>query len=152
MHIYGIDTQRRAEMFIAQLAHESCEFSLSEEIASGKAYEWRMDLGNNMPGDGERFKGRGFIQITGRANYYLVSKALGKNFLAKPSDLSQAPWNSLASAWWWRNAGLNAITDKAGLEAVTRRINGGTNGLKDRAKYLRRARLVRRWLVPRATN
>ena len=66
---YGIDTPARQAGFLAQIAHESGSLVYVEEIASGAAYEGRADLGNTEPGDGERYKGRGILQITGRANY-----------------------------------------------------------------------------------
>lgn len=153
MHANGINTPARAEMFIAQCAHESGGFQISTEFASGAAYEGRKDLGNIKPGDGVRFRGRGFIQITGRTNYFNVSKALHRNFLKSPELLAKSPWSSLSAAWWWNNAGCNTLCDSGSLEdrlrVVTRRINGGYNGIKDRRSYLRRARIVRKWLVPR---
>ena len=154
MHSNGIDTPAKAEMFIAQCAHESMGFTVATEFASGSAYDGRKDLGNTKPGDGKRFKGRGFIQITGRTNYYEVSKALKKNFMKDPALLAKPPWASLSAAWWWRAHGCNALCDGAHslndrLLAVTKRINGGFNGIDSRRKYLRKARLVRRWLVPR---
>ena len=65
----GIDTPLRLCHFMAQLAHESAHFGVTREFASGAAYEGRRDLGNTEPGDGQRYRGRGLIQTTGRANY-----------------------------------------------------------------------------------
>lgn len=154
MHKYGITTRARAAMFVAQVAHECCEFHCRTEFASGAAYEGRSDLGNTHAGDGKKFKGRGDIQITGRSNYYRVGKALGVNFLAHPERLAKEPYAEMASAWWWKNAGLNQICDayskpEQRLLAATRRINGGYNGLESRRTYYRRARQVQRWLKPR---
>lgn len=150
MRRFEIDTPQRAAMFIAQIAHESLGFRYTEEIASGAAYEGRVrDLGNTQPGDGKRFKGRSYIQITGRANYAALSRALKIDFLAHPKRLAEPRYAALAAAWWWKNHGLNALADSGDFLAVTREINGGTNGLADRQKYYRRARLVRRFLVPK---
>jgi predicted chitinase len=145
----GITTRRRAAMAVAQMAHESAGFRTTTEYASGAAYEGREDLGNIRPGDGRRFKGRGYIQITGRANYRAVSKALGHDFLARPADLAKPRWAAKASCWWWKNAGCNQIADRGDFVALTRRINGGVNGLADRRRYYRRARLVSPFLVPK---
>lgn len=150
----GITTKARAAMFIAQCAHESGGFHYVEEIASGDAYEWRKDLGNTRKGDGRKYKGRGYIQITGRANYYRMSKILGENFIKYPQSLTSMKFASLSAAVWWRSAGCNtlctAIKDPhRRLLQVTKRINGGLNGLQDRKNYFSRARRVQRFLVPK---
>jgi len=148
MHEFNIDTPVRAAAFIAQVAHESGEFRFREEIASGSAYEGRRDLGNTQPGDGVRFKGRTFIQVTGRANYAAISKALDHDFIAHPAELAEQTWAARGAAWWWSTHGLNAIADRGNFDAVTQRINGGQNGAADRRKYHARANAVARFLVP----
>lgn len=149
MHDFDINTTTRAAMFVAQICHESGEFRYREEIASGAAYEGRRDLGNTRVGDGKRFKGRTYIQITGRANYANISNALRVNFLEHPARLAQPRYAALGAAWWWKTHGCNQLADTKDFVAVTRRINGGTNGLADRQKYYRRARLVAKYLVPK---
>lgn len=149
MHDFKIDTPTRAAMFVAQLCHESGQFRYREEIASGAAYEGRRDLGNTQPGDGKRFKGRSYIQITGRSNYVAVAKALGVDFVAKPQRLAEPRFAAKAAAWWWRTNGCNELADTGDFIRVTRRINGGTNGLIDRQKYYTRARRVAPFLVPK---
>jgi putative chitinase len=153
MHQYNIDTPARAAKYIATLAHESVEFRYSEEIASGAAYEGRNDLGNIRPGDGKRYKGRGWIQLTGRANYERAGKALGMDLINNPERVSKYALRSAqVSAWWWSNAGCNQLADKPGVSgmlAVTKRVNGGTNGWLSRLKYYYRARKVAKYLVPR---
>ena len=149
MHDYNINTRKRATMFIAQIAHESGGFRYREEIASGAAYEGRRDLGNTQPGDGRRFKGRSYIQITGRANYAAISRAWGINFLRDPQRLAEPKYAAKGAAWWWATHGCNQLADTGDFIAVTRRINGGTNGLADRQNYYKRARLVAPFLVPK---
>jgi putative chitinase len=119
------------------------------EYASGAAYEGRHDLGNVHPGDGVRFKGRGFIQITGRANYAALSHAFGHDFVARPTDLAKPRWAAMASCWWWKAHGCNELADSMDFVALTIRINGRTNGLADRQAIHARARAVAGQLVPR---
>lgn len=147
--MYGINTRARAAAAIAQFAHESDGFRTTTEYASGGAYEGRKDLGNIYAGDGVRFKGRGFIQVTGRANYKAVSEALSHNFIENPKDLAKAQWAAKGSCWWWSRHGCNKLADSGDFVALTRRINGGTNGLADRQRYHRRAKVVSRFLVPK---
>ncbi len=149
MQKHGITTVKRATMFIAQVAHESGGFRYREEIASGSAYEGRRDLGNTQPGDGRKFKGRTYIQITGRSNYKAVSNALGINFLKDPARLAEPRYAARGAAWWWDTHGCNTIADRNDFVGVTRRINGGTNGLSDRQAYYRRTRGRGLFLVPK---
>jgi predicted chitinase len=140
---HNITTRRRALMFLAQCAHESGGFHWREELASGEAYEGRVDLGNVHTGDGRRFKGRSFIQVTGRANYRALPHWDGIDFERSPHRLSEKRYACLAAAWWWKNHGCNQLADSRAPGAfirVTRRINGGTNGLVDRLRYYARAR------------
>lgn len=136
---YDIDTRMRQAAFLAQIAHESGELRYTREIASGAAYEGRTDLGNTQPGDGVLFKGRGLIQITGRANYIECGKALGLDLESEPELLSRPDLACRSAAWWWRARGLNAIADKGDFIRITRIINGGTNGLLDRQVYYEKA-------------
>ena len=143
MKEFEIDqTPNREAMFLAQLAHESGGFHYVRELASGEAYEGRADLGNTADGDGVRYKGRGLIQITGKANYRACGAALGLDLISHPELLEQ-PLNAARSAgWFWHSRGLNAIADRGDFLAITKRINGGTNGLADRQAYLKRAEAV----------
>jgi len=137
----GIDTSLRVAHFIAQVAHESGSFRYSEEVASGDAYEGRRDLGNVQAGDGRRFKGRGLIQLTGRANYQAYSDDSGKDYVSNPSAVAKDPAVCVdVACWYWRKRGLNALADRDDVRAVTKRINGGYNGLDDRIAFLRRAK------------
>lgn len=137
-------TTERA-MFIAQMAHESGGFKYDEEVASGAAYEGRADLGNTQSGDGVRFKGRGYIQLTGRANYQHFGEVIAKSrpdlglepdSLVKNPDLAKRPdvAAAVATAYWDERVDKNAA--RAGnVEVVTKNINGGYNGLEDRRQY-----------------
>lgn len=134
---FGLNaTALRMAHFLAQIAHESAEMRYTEEIASGAKYEGRKDLGNVVKGDGVRFKGRGLIQVTGRTNYAAYKKFCGYDVVAKPELLAQPVGAVRSAMWFWQTRGLNALADADNLLAVTKRINGGTNGLEDRRKYL----------------
>lgn len=144
---FGINTPARQAAFLAQVAHESGSLRYVEEIASGRAYEGRADLGNVRPGDGFKFKGRGLIQITGRANYRACSIALYRDerLLDKPELLEQVDAACRSAAWFWQNRSLNTWADagdEAAFRKITRAINGGFNGLADRIAYYERAKEV----------
>jgi putative chitinase len=142
MPVYGIDTPEREAMFLSQAIHETGGFRWLEEIASGQAYENREDLGNTEPGDGVKFKGRGIFQLTGRANYARCSQALfdSERALIDHPELVAEPITAVASAcWYWQWKGLNKLADKRDVMGVTRKINGGLNGLADRQRLYNRA-------------
>ena len=135
---FGIDTPLRAAHYLAQVFHESGNLRYVEELASGAKYEGRKDLGNTQKGDGVRFKGRGFIQLTGRANYtaFNASDCCTEDVVSQPAKVSQYPLNQVASMWFWQTHNLNAWADADNVERVTRIINGGTNGLSMRKSLL----------------
>ncbi|WNG21544.1 LysM peptidoglycan-binding domain-containing protein [Cystobacter fuscus] len=135
----GINTPKRQAAFLAQLAHESGEFRYMEEIASGAAYEGRRDLGNTQPGDGVRFKGRGPIQLTGRSNYRAAGQALGIDLENNPKRAADPDVGFRTAAWFWNSRNLNQYADAGNFREVTRRINGGYNGLASREAYYQRA-------------
>lgn len=140
---YEINTPLRQAHFLAQIGHESGSLRYTEEIASGEAYEGRSDLGNKQPGDGKRFKGRGLIQLTGRANYEKYGAAKGRNFTDGDNSRLISTDPALAvdvACWFWKDRGLNALADSDDVRAVTKRINGGFNGLEDRMAYLGRSK------------
>lgn len=134
MSEYRLDTPLRQAAFLGQIGHESAQLRYVEELASGAAYEGRKDLGNTQPGDGMRFKGRGLIQITGRANYAELGKSFGVDFISNPAMLKEPEWAVRSAFWFWNKRGLNALADAADYTTITRRINGGVNGLADRIK------------------
>ena len=137
---FNITTPLRLAHFLAQCAHESGGFKFITEFASGSAYEGRKDLGNTQPGDGVRFKGRGFIQLTGRANYSKFSTFCNEDCVANP-ELVATKYPMMSAAYFFNNNGLWAVCDKgdddATVTAVTKRVNGGTNGLADRLKHFK---------------
>lgn len=135
MDIYNINTPQRQAAFLAQVAHESGEFRYVEELASGAAYEGRADLGNTEPGDGIRFKGRGLIQITGRANYASCGSALGIDLLTNPGLLETPANATLSAAWFWMTHGCNELADADNFRKITLRINGGLTGYDERLAY-----------------
>lgn len=135
-------TVRRRAAFLAQVLVESDGLTAREEYASGEAYEGRENLGNTQPGDGRRFKGRGWIQLTGRANYREAGKALGLALEARPELAATDTGGWRVAAWYWRSRSLNQWADSGTLEdfrRVTYRINGGQNGATKREAEWRRA-------------
>lgn len=143
LHTYDITTTPRICAFLAQVGHESGGLRYSRELwgptKQQAGYEGRADLGNTSPGDGYRYRGRGLIQITGRANYEACGRCLGVDFVKFPERM-ETPMNAALSAgWFWSTRNLNALADARDFTGITRRINGGTNGLSDRISYLNRA-------------
>lgn len=137
---YGINTRLRIAHFLGQTCHESAGFRTTVEFADGSAYEGRQDLGNVQPGDGPRYKGRGLIQLTGRANYRTVGAAL-KIDLENDPERAAVPELSLRIACeYWKRHKINRMADADDLLAVTRAINGGLNGLDDRRLRTQRAK------------
>lgn len=139
MREYNICGKLREAAFLATIIHESGSFRYTREIASGKAYEGRKDLGNIHMGDGIRFRGRGLIQITGRSNYEQISKALGVDFVANPELLEQPKWAVKSACWWWYSRNLNRLADMGKFREITKIVNGGVNGLVDRERWYNRA-------------
>lgn len=143
---YSINTPLRQAHFLAQVLHESGAFKYNKEIwgptTAQKGYEGRKDLGNTGPGDGIKFKGRGLIQLTGRANYAAASKEFGEDFINNPVLLESYPYAALIAGWFWHKRGLNTYADADDVRTITKRINGGFNGLEDRLHWLTRAKIV----------
>jgi predicted chitinase/biotin carboxyl carrier protein len=133
------NTAQRQSMFLAQLAQETDGFNTLEEYADGTQYEGREDLGNTEPGDGARFKGRGFIQLTGRSNYEAAGQALGLDLVGNPELASDPNVAAKAAAWYWNKRDINSAADAGDFEEVTRRINGGLTGIDARREYQGRA-------------
>jgi len=134
MSHYDISTRLRMAAFLAQVGHESGELRYVEELASGAAYEGRRDLGNLTPGDGVFYKGRGLIQITGKRNYALCGIDMDLPLLEHP-ELLCTPMNAAMSAgWYWWNNKLNVLADASKFTDITKRVNGGINGIANRQR------------------
>jgi putative chitinase len=160
-----IDTHERVSAFLAQIAHESGGFKVLEENLNYSAdrllvvfpkyfdahkaaacarnperianvvYADRMGNGDESSGDGWTFRGRGLIQLTGRHNYHRCGGALGIGLTDEPDLLTQPLYAALSAAWFWRDRGCNALADAGNFNGTTRRINGGLNGVFDRAEW-----------------
>ena len=154
---YQINTKERIACFLAQIIHESGSFKYVKEIASGKAYEGRLNLGNTQAGDGVKFKGRGLIQTTGRSNYRAVSIFLFNDLrlLDNPEILEQPEYALESACYYWKTRELNLICDKPDnwviihkdksrdkFQLLTIKINGGLNGYSDRLHHYKLAKEV----------
>ncbi len=145
MDRYQINTRLRMAAFIAQVGHESGQFLYVRELG-GDQYLSKYDTGplakrlGNTPeadGDGQKYRGRGLIQITGHDNYLACSKALfgDDRLLRTPELLEQAEWAAKSAAWYWDSRNINAPADVGDFELVTRRVNGGMNGMDERRAF-----------------
>ena len=147
MNEFEINNPARAAAFLSQLAHESGQFKFMMEIwgptPAQKRYEPPGDLarqlGNTVAGDGKRFKGRGPIQLTGRANYKTYGELLGVDLITNPDRAAEKDVAFRTAGLYWKKNRLNELADKQWFLTITKRINGGYNGLDDRAKYYERA-------------
>lgn len=151
MDTFGIDTPIRQAAFLAQIGHESGGLHWLNEIwgptAEQRRYEVRQDIGNCKPGDGERFKGRGWLQITGRDNYRAATVRLRTRFGDLTPDFEEFPemiatarWAAMTAADFWEAHGLNEIADSGNFELLTRRVNGGLNGYVERLALWEKAK------------
>jgi putative chitinase len=133
---FDINTPARQAAFLAQIGHESGGLHWTTEIwgptPAQARYEGRKDLGNTVIGDGYRFRGRGLLQTTGRANYADTGAALGVDLLVAPEQLALPALAARSAAWFWKAHGLNELADVGDFKRVTLRINGGTNGYAER--------------------
>lgn len=165
---YQIDTPERVAAFLAQAIHESAGFvRLAENLNYSAerlmvvwpkrfpnhdlATQYARDperlgefvyggrLGNVRDGDGFRYRGRGIFQLTGRDNYARASKALGQDFVATPDLLTEPEWATETAAWFWRDRRCNDLADDKNVAAITRVINGGTLGMRERAHLTAKA-------------
>lgn len=166
---YFIDTPRRAAAWLGQLMQESGKFKLLEESLNysadgllrvfpkyftpaeasayarhpqdiaNRAYANRMGNGDEASKEGWRYRGRGLIQLTGKDNYVAASQALDYDFLSDPNALLEPTWAALSAAWFWAERGCNELADLSDYEGITRKINGGTNGLENRLVFTEEA-------------
>ncbi len=140
---YQIIGPKRVAAFIAQIGHESGQLKYVKEIwgptAAQAKYEGRKDLGNTVAGDGSKYRGRGLIQITGRANYMACGEALGLDLIKQPELLEKPQHACMSAAWFWATKGLSTLADAGQFDKITQRINGGQNGAADRQALYARA-------------
>lgn len=152
MSRWEIDSPRRVAAFLAQVGHESGQLRYVKELGNAR-YLARYDTGSlalrlgntsQADGDGQRFCGRGLIQVTGHNNYRACSLALfgDERLLELPQLLEQPRWACESAAWFWHSRGLNQLADRGEFNRITRHINGGLNGLEERLKLWARAREV----------
>lgn len=168
MEKFAINTPLRLCHFLSQCAHESGNFKFTKEnlnysaeslvkvfskyfkdLATAKEFERKPDaiankvyggrMGNTEPNDGSLYKGRGYIQLTGKQNYSAFDKVVDEDILANP-ELVATKYPMLSAAWFWNSRSLNTLADKGDSDAtvteITKKINGGTHGLSDRlAKF-----------------
>lgn len=139
---YQMNTPEILCAFLAQIGHESGQLRYVEEIATGKAYENRKDLGNIVKGDGIFYKGRGLIQITGRSNYTSLSETLKIDFVTNPYLLKEPIYAVLSAFWYWDTRKLKkwSTLKDSDFVTLTKRINGGLNGYKNRVEIWNRAK------------
>jgi predicted chitinase len=158
MREFEINTANRVRAYTVNLLHESQSFLYMKEIGDGKQYEGRVDLGNDKPGDGVKYKGRGPIEITGKGMYRLCGLALGLDLITKPELLEDSANGFKASAWFWNYKGLNGVADHSEdwtifiknrqypngkmftkFEWICYKINGGFNGYEQRLEFYNKA-------------
>ncbi|SSB98939.1 putative chitinase [Pseudomonas sp. 43mfcvi1.1] len=144
---YQVIGSKRVAAFIAQVGHESGQLRYVRELGND-AYLSKYDTGplalrlGNSPqadGDGQKYRGRGLIQITGRANYQACGEALGLDLVNEPALLEQPRWAAHSAAWFWAVHGLNALADAGLFDKITQRINGGQNGATQRRAFYTQA-------------
>lgn len=144
---HGItETAARLANFLGQAAHETGGFRLLREVwgptKAQKGYEGRTDLGNTEAGDGYRFRGRGIFQLTGRANYRDIGASIGQPLETNPELAERPDIAVLTACRYWQSRGLNALADQGLEDTITRRINGGTNGIAERRVYVARIKAL----------
>lgn len=171
MDHFNINTPLRQAAFLAQCAHESREFTTTEEnlnyspdrllavfpkhfqtteeanrygrnpqAIANRVYANRMGNGPESSGDGYKYRGRGYIQLTGHDNYMRYAAATATDALNNPDIVFDTEGAALSAAWFWSKNGMNELADKEDMMTITRRVNGGLNGLQERMAYYHQAR------------
>ncbi|WP_460160770.1 glycoside hydrolase family 19 protein [Pseudomonas sp. S2_B10] len=132
MQRYQVVGAKRVAAFIAQIGHESGQLRYVREIwgptPAQARYEGRADLGNTKQGDGLKYRGRGLIQITGRANYAACGEALGLDLINQPELLELPQHAAMSAAWWWATHRLNTLADAGDNSNIGSIINTGRRG------------------------
>ncbi len=163
---YSINTPLRVQHFLAQIYTESgalkvtkenlnysntgllrvfgkyftelqaLQYQRQPEKIANRVYANRLGNGPETSGDGWKYRGRGYIQCTGKSNYQSLSTDTNVDFVNNPEFLETIPYAALSAGWYWDKAKLNVIADKDDVVAVSKKVNGGTNGLDERKKWL----------------
>jgi putative chitinase len=146
---FEINNINRVQFFLAQVLWESANLFYTHEIwaptPAQRKYEFSEKLGNTIAGDGHKFKGRGYIQLTGRFNYFDASTYFQQDFICDPDKASELPWRWLIAGWFWKKYGCNEAADAGSLAAfkkVTKIINGGYTHLAQREKKLAKVKSI----------
>jgi len=162
----GVTDPIKLAQWMGQCKHESGYFQYLEEIASGSAYEGRSDLGNTQPGDGVKFKGRGFIQCTGRVNYQSMTKYFNVDFVNNPTKMADLEWAAKSVIWFFNVARKPGFKNRTMTQpysdttafwedtlSVSAMVNGGTNGLQERIKFFAeyRQKFTTQGIAPQGT-
>lgn len=152
MDDYRIDTALRLSCFLANIIHESGSFRYAKEIASGQEYDTgskAKSLGNTLEkdGDGQKYKGRGPMQITGKTNYKMITdSSIGAKYkidLVKNPELLEDPlYGMLAAGWYWNFKGLNSYADRWDFKTIVLKINGGLTHYPERVGHWIRCKEV----------
>lgn len=149
LHKYGITTKLRISHFLAQILHECGEFKYPKELGNDEyftKYEGRKDLGNTESGDGIKFKGRGYIQLTGRDVYTKFSKNIEVDFVTNPNLLETPKYAIISACWFWsvykKSRNMSEHADNDNFIAITKIVNGGDNGITDRKQKLQKIKTV----------
>lgn len=133
---FDITTPERIRHFLSQTAHESGGGRWTKELSDGWYLEGRTDIGNTQSGDGPRYKGAGYLQLTGRSNYLMLARYTDDPRVMEGVDYVASTYPFTSAGVWWENNSMNSMIDSgAGVREVTRRVNGGYNGLSDREYY-----------------
>lgn len=135
----GINTPLRYAHFFAQTGEESDHYKTYVEYGDENyfsRYDNRIDLGNTEDGDGYKYRGRGAIMLTGKYNYKVYGKLVGEDLVSNPDHVSDPLIGIIMAVVYWTNNGLNELADEDDIEKITRKINGGLNGIDERQDLL----------------
>ena len=137
---FNITTPLRIRHFLSQTGHESGGGKWKVELSDGWYLEGRTDIGNTQPGDGPLYKGAGYLQLTGRANYQYFSDYINDPRVMEGCQYVADNYPFTSAGHWWINNNMNSLCDTdPSVDQVTLRVNGGYNGLADRKDYYGRA-------------
>jgi len=117
----------------------AAQYANNPEKLANKIYSGRMGNGDEESGEGYAYRGRGLIQMTGKESYANCGSGLGVDLVGDPNRLLDPQYAALSAGWFWNKKGLNSLADVQDYETMTKRINGGLNGLDDRKAKIAKA-------------